>query len=79
MNAEKTVGPKRKRVLDALNHREPDRVPVDFGGSAVTGMNVSCVANLRDHYGLEKRPVKVIEFLPDAWAHRGRPQRGDRS
>jgi hypothetical protein len=61
MSAEKTIGPKRKRVLDAINHRTPDRVPVDFGGSAVTGMHVSCVAKLRDHYGLERRLVKVIE------------------
>ena len=34
---------------------------MDFGGSAVTGMHVSCVAKLRDHYGLEKRLVKVCE------------------
>ena len=57
----KKIGPKRKRVLDAINHRQPDAVPVDFGGSAVTGVHVSCVAALRDHYGLEKRPVKVCE------------------
>ena len=57
----KPIGPKRKRVLDAVNHRVPDRVPMDFGGSAVTGIHVSCVAKLRDHYGLEKRLVKVHE------------------
>lgn len=34
---------------------------MDLGGTAVTGMHVSMVAALRDHYGLEKRPVKVIE------------------
>ena len=61
MNAEKTIGPKRKRVLDAINHRTPDRAPMDFGGSAITGIHVSCVAKLRDYYGLEKRPVKVCE------------------
>ena len=57
----KKIGSKRQRVLDAINHRTPDRVPIDFGGSAVTGMHVSCVAKLRDYYGLDKRPVKVIE------------------
>ena len=61
MNAEKTIGPKRKRVLDAINHCTPDGAPMDFGGSATTGMHVSCVAKLRDHYGLEKRLVKVCE------------------
>jgi len=49
----------RARVQRALNHLQPDRVPVDFGATAVTGIHVSCVAALRDFYGLEKRPVKV--------------------
>ena len=51
----------RERVQAALNHRQPDAVPIDFGGTAVTGMHVTCVAALRDHYGLEKRPVKLHE------------------
>lgn len=51
----------RQRLRDALAHRQPDRIPIDFGGSAVTGVHVSCVAALRDYYGLEKRPVKVHE------------------
>ena len=51
----------RERVLASLNHRTPDRIPVDLGGTAVTGVHVSCVAALRDHYGLEKRPVKLHE------------------
>jgi hypothetical protein len=51
----------RERVVTTLHHRQPDAIPVDFGGTAVTGMHVSCVAALRDHYGLEKRPVKVHE------------------
>jgi hypothetical protein len=48
-------------VLAAVSHRSPDRVPVDFGATAVTGIHVSCVAALREHFGLEKRPVKVHE------------------
>jgi len=36
-------------------------VVVDIGSTAVTGMHVSCVAELRDYYGLENRPVKVCE------------------
>jgi len=53
----------RERVLAALDHRQPDRVPVDFGGTSVTGIHVSSVAALRDYYGLEKRPVKLHEPL----------------
>lgn len=51
----------RRRVLDALSHREPDRIPVDFGGTSVTGIHVSVVAALREHFGLERRPVKIHE------------------
>ncbi len=51
----------RERVMAALHHKEPDAIPVDFGGTAVTGMHVSCVAALRDHYGLDKKPVKIHE------------------
>jgi hypothetical protein len=51
----------KERVLTTLDHRTPDRIPMDFGGTAVTGIHVSAVAALRDHYGLEKRPVKVHE------------------
>ncbi len=51
----------KSRVADALGHRQPDQIPIDFGGTPVTGIHVSVVAALRDHYGLEPRPVKVHE------------------
>jgi len=51
----------RQIVKDALNHKQPQRIPIDFGGTGQTGMHVSCVEALRNHFGLEKRPVKVIE------------------
>jgi Uroporphyrinogen decarboxylase (URO-D) len=51
----------RERLDAALRHRQPDRIPVDFNGTAVTGMHVKCVIGLREHYGLEKRLVKVHE------------------
>lgn len=51
----------RKIVLDSLNHSQPGRMPVDFDGTSVTGMHVTCVAALRDYYGLKKQPVKVWE------------------
>ncbi len=51
----------RGRLTAALDHRQPDRVPVDFGGTMCSGMHVTCVAALRDYWGLERRPVKVYE------------------
>jgi hypothetical protein len=51
----------KQRLQSALSHRSPDRVPVDFGGTAVTGIHVLAVSKLREYFGLKKRPVKVIE------------------
>ena len=51
----------QERVLTTIAHRAPDRVPIDFGGTMVTGIHVSVVAALRDYYGLEKRPVKALD------------------
>lgn len=51
----------KDRVLTSLAHRQPDAVPVDFGSTAVSGIHAAALAALRDHYGLEKRPVKVYE------------------
>jgi hypothetical protein len=53
----------RERVLAALNYQEPDRVPLDLGGSATSGMHVSSVYLLRQALRLDPpgMPVKVTE------------------
>ncbi len=49
------------QLTAALRHERTDHVPIDFGGTAVTGVHVNCVAALREYYGLEILPVKVHE------------------
>ncbi len=52
----------RERLQTALDHRQPDRVPVDFGATFVTGMHVSVVHRLRQRLlGEANYRVKVIE------------------
>jgi hypothetical protein len=51
----------RKIVQDSLNHRQPDRLAVDFGGTSVTGMHVLAIENLRRHYGLKYKPILVTD------------------
>jgi hypothetical protein len=53
----------RERVNLALNHQEPDRVPLDLGGCGQTGMHVDTVYRLRQALGLDApgTPVKVVE------------------
>lgn len=50
----------REKVRLALAHQSGP-VPVDFGSTGLTGLHVSCVAALREHYGLPLHPVKVCE------------------
>jgi len=49
------------RIRAAIEHRQPDHLPIDFGASFITGIHCSVVENLRRHYDLEPRPVKVCE------------------
>jgi len=53
----------RERIKKALEHKQPDKLPVDFGGMLATGINVSMVYKLRQRLGLDKpkTPVKVVE------------------
>jgi hypothetical protein len=51
----------RENFRKTINHVQPDRVVVDFGSTAVTGIHVVIVEKLREYYGLEKRPVRVVE------------------
>ena len=37
----------RERVLAALNHHEPDRIPIDLGSTQVTGIHVIAARGLR--------------------------------
>ena len=51
----------RENLKKTLNHQQPDRIVLDFGGTSVTGIHCLAVKKLREYYGLENRPVKVIE------------------
>ena len=43
----------RERVLVALNHQEPDRVPIDFGGTRDSSIHVAGYERLKRHFGIE--------------------------
>ncbi|MGD2155436.1 MAG: uroporphyrinogen decarboxylase family protein [Anaerolineales bacterium] len=61
----------RERVLTALEHREPDRVPVDFGGTRVTSTHPAPLHMLRQKLGIENNPIKVMDVWQMlAWVER---------
>ena len=51
----------RERVLTALNHRQPDRPPIDCSGHRSSGIAAIAYARLRRHLGLPERPVRVYD------------------
>ncbi len=53
----------RERVLSALNHKEPDRVPFDIGGTVVTGINVKAYQALRDYLGLPRIKPTIVDIV----------------
>ncbi len=42
-----------ERVKAALEHKEPDRIPFDLGGSMVSGINVKALAELKKYLGMD--------------------------
>lgn len=51
----------RERVLTALNHGEPDRVPIDFSGHRSSGITAMLYPKLRAFMGLPPRPVRIYD------------------
>lgn len=53
----------RERLIKTLNHEEPDRVVVDLGSTAITGINANALDKLRKALKLEERKIKISEPL----------------
>ena len=51
----------RQRVLSALNHESPDRVPIDLGAHRSSGIAAIAYARLRKALGLAERPIRVYD------------------
>lgn len=55
----------RERMLAALNHEEPDRVPIDLGGAEFTTITLSGYERLKKHLGVTEPtdPMSVIHSV----------------
>ena len=53
----------RERVLAALNHIEPDRIPVDLGAHRSSGISAIAYHHLRKHLGLPDKTVRVYDMV----------------
>jgi uroporphyrinogen decarboxylase len=50
----------RERVVAALNHKEPDKVPIDLGSTTVTSITYIAYNGLRNYLGIEPDPEPNI-------------------
>lgn len=49
----------RERFERTMNHKKPDRVPIDIGGTSLTGMKPQCQENLRRLLGFTGKPIEA--------------------
>ena len=53
----------RERVMMAVNHQEPDRVPIDLGGHRSSGIMAIAYDKLKRHLGIESGDIYVYDFI----------------
>ena len=49
----------RERLLAALNHKTPDRVPIDLGGTPTSTISISANESLNSHLGIQSE-IRVM-------------------
>jgi uroporphyrinogen decarboxylase len=53
----------RERVLMAVNHREPDRVPIDLGGHRSSGIMAIAYHKLKRYLGITSGDIYVYDMI----------------
>jgi len=53
----------RERVMLAVNHREPDQVPIDLGGHRSSGIMAIAYNKLKQHLGITEGDIYVYDFV----------------
>jgi uroporphyrinogen decarboxylase len=61
-NAAQAPMTSRERVLKTLRHEEPDRLPIDLGGMASTGIMAIAYDHLKKHLGIKGGEVRVFDM-----------------
>ncbi len=53
----------RQRVIAALNHQEPDRIPIDMGGTIVTSITKKAYLELKRHLGMPVEDMVMLDYV----------------
>lgn len=55
----------RKRIISAINHKEPDRIPIDLGATPSSGISVVAWQNLLKYFGKEHLQTWVYDVVQE--------------
>ncbi len=53
----------RERVMCALSHQEPDRVPIDLGATIVSSIVKKTYVELKNYLGLPVEELKMLDYV----------------
>ena len=53
----------RERILAAINHQEPDKVPIDLGATPSSGISAIAYGNLKRHLGIDSGQTLVYDVV----------------
>jgi uroporphyrinogen decarboxylase len=53
----------RERVVSALNHQEPDRIPIDLGGSICSSIHQEAYVDLKKHLGMDVEEIELVDYV----------------
>lgn len=53
----------RERILAAIDHREPDRIPIDCGAMRSTGIQAIAYNRLKEHLGIKTGHTRVYDVV----------------
>lgn len=53
----------RERIMAAINHEEPDRIPVDLGATPSSGISATAYSRLKQYLGVMDGQVRVYDVV----------------
>ncbi|MBN2376279.1 MAG: hypothetical protein JXD22_07755 [Sedimentisphaerales bacterium] len=53
----------RERIIAAIEHREPDKVPVDMGATPSSGISAIAYTNLKKHLGMNFGHTRIYDVV----------------
>jgi len=52
-----------ERVVTALNHKEPDRIPIDLGATIVSSITKSAYLPLMEHLNIPQEEIQMLDYV----------------